>query len=135
MGRSAKLMNFERGQMIGVLQVQKSVRDISTFLNIPRHCFWCDSEVETWRDTYNTKAYRPTCLSTDRDCRQLKRVVKCSRETSIQIITQEFQTASGSTPTTMKARRKVRKLGFHGREAAHKPHITQVNAKRCLAWC
>ncbi len=32
----------------------------------------------------------------------------------------------------MTVRREVRKLAFHGGEAVHKPHITQVNAN--AAW-
>ena len=133
MGRSAELMDFERGQVIECHLCHTSVREISTLLNIPRSIV-SDVIVKWKREgtrTAQNRTGRP-CLLIDRDRQQLKRVVMCNRQTSIQTITQEFQTASGYTESTMRIRRYMRKLEFHDRVSAHKPHINYLVIKSCF---
>jgi hypothetical protein len=36
---------------------------------------------------------------------------------------------------TITVRQELRRMGFHGQAAAHKPNILPVNAKRRLKWC
>jgi len=62
----------------------------------------------------------------------LKRVARKNRLSSVVSLTTEYQTASGSTISTKTVRQELHGMGFHGRSAAHKPHITMRNAKRWL---
>jgi hypothetical protein len=56
-------------------------------------------------------------------------------QTSVAILTTEFQTASGSNVSTIIVSRELYEIGFHGGAAAHKPKITLRNAKHRLEWC
>ena len=80
---------------------------------------------------------RPTKpkILTDRDRRSLKRVVKSNRKASLQLVAQDFRSASGSVASDRTVRREIIALGFHGRAAVHKPLITARNATRRLQWC
>jgi hypothetical protein len=72
---------------------------------------------------------------TNRDRQALKKVVRETRQTSNEMITHEFRSATNCPASTMTVHRELRGMGFHGRAAAHKPNILSVNAKRRLKWC
>jgi hypothetical protein len=56
-------------------------------------------------------------------------------QTSSETITREFRSATNCPESAMTVRRELRRMGFHGRAAAHKPNISSVNIKRLLKWC
>jgi hypothetical protein len=72
---------------------------------------------------------------TDRDRRELKKVVRETRQTSIETITRDIRSATNCPASTMTVRRELRGMEFHGRAAAHEPNISPVNAKRRLKLC
>jgi transposase len=118
MGRSGELTDFERGLVIGYHFSKKSVRDFATLLKLPKSMVG-DMIVKWKREGTTTMKPRlgQPCLMTDSYCRALKKVVRESRQTSSDCAS------------------RVKKNGFHGWAAAHKPNISPVNAKRWLTWC
>ena len=69
---------------------------------------------------------------TEPDHRVLKQVAHKNHLSSDATLTTEFQTASGSNVSTRPVRWELHKIGFHGRDAAHRPKITMHNPKRRL---
>jgi transposase len=136
MGRPGELSDFERGLVIGCHISKKSVRNIVTLLKLPKSTV--GDVIVKWKreGTTSTKPRmgRPRLL-TDRDRRALKKVVHETCQTSSETITREFRSATNCPASTMTVRRELRRMGFHGWAAAHKPNISSVNAKRRLKWC
>ena len=136
MGRTGELSDFTRGTIIGCHLCNKSVREISTMLDVPRSTV--NDVVLKWKrqgaTTVQKRTGRPPKLS-DRDRRKLKTVVRKNRMSSAATLVTEFQNSSGTMVCTKTLRRELNTMGFHGRAAAHKPHISKVNARRRLEWC
>uniref|UniRef100_A0A8K9UPY6 Transposase Tc1-like domain-containing protein n=1 Tax=Oncorhynchus mykiss TaxID=8022 RepID=A0A8K9UPY6_ONCMY len=134
MAHSEELSVFQRGIITGCNLSNKSVRQISALLELPRPTV--SAVVVKWKclgaTTAQPRRGRPHKL-TKRDCQVLKRVSLTNRLSSVATLTTDFQTASGSIVSTI--HRELRELGFHGRVAAHKPTIAMGNAKHRLEWC
>uniref|UniRef100_A0A3P8W229 Tc1-like transposase DDE domain-containing protein n=1 Tax=Cynoglossus semilaevis TaxID=244447 RepID=A0A3P8W229_CYNSE len=62
-------------------------------------------------------------------------VYKVQRGLSAQSIATELQTSCDLQISPSTVRRELHRMGFHGRAAAAKPHITKCNAKRRMQWC
>jgi transposase len=133
MDRSEELSDFERGLVIGCHIGKKSVRDIATLLKLPKPAI-DDVILKCKREGTTTTKPRPgrPRLMTDRDRRALKKVVRETRQTSSEIITREFLSATNFRACTMTVRRELRGTRFDGRAAAHKRNISPENAKRRL---
>ena len=129
MAHTDELSDIQHGTVIGCHFSNKSVRQISALLELPRSTV--NAVIMKWKRLGATTALprsgRPLKL-TERDRRVLKHVKK-------EIHSTEFQTAFGSNISTRTVRRELYEMGFHGRAAIHKPKITVRNAKRRLAWC
>lgn len=136
MGRSKELTEFERGTVIGCHRCNKSVREISSLLDIPRSTV--SGIIAKWKRLGTTatqpRSGRPRKV-TERGRRVLRRIVRKSRQSSADSITAEFQTSSGINISTKTVRRELHGMGFHGRAATCKPYITKHNAKRRMEWC
>jgi transposase len=136
MSRRRELNAAERGMIIGAHRFGHSVRAISEKFQIPRSTV--GDVVMKWdREGIikpPSRPGKPRKLS-DRDRRSLRRVVTSNRQTSVDTIATEFRSACGSDVSARTVRRELHELGFHGRAAAHKPHITQANARLRLQWC
>ena len=65
----------------------------------------------------------------------LKRIAWKNRLSLVATLTAEFQTDSGRKISINTVHRELPEMGFHGREAAHKPKIIMRNAKPQLEWC
>ncbi|CAI9564104.1 unnamed protein product, partial [Staurois parvus] len=114
----------------------KSIRDISWLLNIPRSTV--SGIITKWKQLGTTATQPPSGRPrhmTGRGQRMLKRTVRRSRQLSAESIAKDLQTWCGlqMSPTTV--RRELHGMGFHGRAAASKPSITKCNAKRRMPWC
>jgi len=120
--------------VIGFHPCHKSVREISALLDVPTASAIIVKRNRLGATTARPRSVRP-CKLTERGRRVLKRVALRNRLSSAVSLTTEYQTASGSTISTRTLRRELHGMGFHGRSAAHKPHITMCNAKRWLEWC
>jgi transposase len=87
-GRSGELSVFECGLVIGCHISNKSVRDITTLLKLPKSTVG-DVIVKWKREGTTTTKPRPgrTRLMTDRDRQALKKAVRETRQTSSETIT------------------------------------------------
>ncbi|KAJ8259468.1 hypothetical protein GJAV_G00169650 [Gymnothorax javanicus] len=136
MGRTQELSDFERGTVIGCHLSNKSVRQISALLELPRSTV--SSVIVKWKHlgatTVQPRSGRPHKLS-EKECEVLKSIVCKNRMCSIAALAAEFQTASGSDVSLRTVRRELHEMGFRGKAASHNPNITTRNAKRRLEWC
>ena len=136
MGRSQELSEFQRGTVIGCHLCNKSSRGISSLLNIPQSTV--SSIITKWK-RFGTTATQPRSgrprKVTERGQRMLKRIVQRGRRLSAQSIATELQTSCDLQISPSTVRRELHGMGFHGRAAAAKPHITKCNAKRRMQWC
>ncbi|CAI9586815.1 unnamed protein product, partial [Staurois parvus] len=114
----------------------KSIRDISWLLNIPRSTV--SGIITKWKQLGTTATQPPSDRPrhmTERGQRMLKRTVRRSHQLSAELIAKDLQTWCGlqMSPTTV--HRELHGMGFHGRAAASKPYITKCNAKHQIQWC
>ncbi|CAI9590708.1 unnamed protein product, partial [Staurois parvus] len=113
----------------------KSIRDISWLLNIPRSTV--SGIITKWKQLGTTATQPPSgrpCKMTERGQRMLKRTVRRSHQLSAESIAKDLQTWCGLQISTTVCR-ELHGMGFHGRAAASKPYITKCNAKRRMPWC
>ncbi|CAI9564490.1 unnamed protein product, partial [Staurois parvus] len=114
----------------------KSIRDISLLLNIPRSTV--SGIVTKWKQLGTTatqpQSGRPRKM-TERGQRMLKRTVHRSRQLSAESIAKDLQTSCGLQISTTTVRRELHGMGFHGQADASKPYITKCNAKCRMQWC
>ncbi|CAI9610523.1 unnamed protein product [Staurois parvus] len=136
MGLSQELSEFKRGTVIGCHLCNKSIRELSLLLNIPRSTV---SGIITKEKQLGTTATLPRSGTPrkmiERGQRMLKRTVHRSHRLSAESIAKDLQTSCGLQISTTTVRRELLGLGFHGRAAASKPYITKCNAKRQVQWC
>ena len=72
---------------------------------------------------------------TERGQRMLRRIVRRGRQLSAESIGTDFQLLCGLQISSRTVCIECHAMGFHGRAAASKPHITTCNAKRRIQWC
>ncbi|CAI9616883.1 unnamed protein product, partial [Staurois parvus] len=121
---------------IGERLCNKSIRDISWLLNIPRSTV--SGIITKWKQLGTTATQPPSGRPrhmTERGQRMLKRTVRRSHQLSAESIAKDLQTWCGLQMSPMKVCRELHRMGFHGREAASKLYITKCNAKRQMPWC
>ncbi|CAI9615768.1 unnamed protein product, partial [Staurois parvus] len=112
----------------------KSIRDISWLLNIPRSTV--SGIITKWKQLGTTATKPPSGRPrkmTERGQCMLKRTVRRSHQLSAESIAKDLQTSCGLQISTT-VRRELHGMGFHGREAASKPYITKCNAKCGMLW-
>ncbi|CAI9550647.1 unnamed protein product [Staurois parvus] len=136
MGRSQELSDSKRGPVIGGHLGNKSIRDISWLLNIPRSTV--SGIITKWKQLGTTATQPPSGRPrhmTGRGQSMLKHTVRRSHQLSAESIAKDIQTWCGlqMSPTTVC--RELHGMGFHGRAAASKPYITKCNGKRQMSWC
>jgi transposase len=101
MGRSRELSDFERRLVIGCHISEKSVRDITILLKLPKSTV--GDVIMKWKcegtTTMKPRPGRP-CLMTNRD-RQALKVVREALQKSSETITGEFCSATNCPDSTM----------------------------------
>ncbi|CAI9551649.1 unnamed protein product [Staurois parvus] len=116
MARCQELSEFKRGTVIGCHLCNKSIRDISWLLNIPRSTV---SGIITKCKQLRATATQPP------SGRQLTMTehaeVRRSRQLSAESIAKDLQTSCGLQISTTTVHRELHRTGFHGRAAASKP--------------
>ncbi|CAI9564991.1 unnamed protein product [Staurois parvus] len=115
MGRSQELSEFKRGTVIGCYLCNKSIREISLLLNIPRSTV---SDIITkWRQLGTTatqpQSGRPRKM-TERGQHMLNHTVRRSHQMSIESIAKDLQTSCGLQISTTTVHRELHGMGFHG---------------------
>ncbi|KAL6467451.1 hypothetical protein MHYP_G00231280 [Metynnis hypsauchen] len=130
MGRTEELSDFQRGTVIGCHLSKKSVREISTMLDLPRSTV--SNVIVKWKRLGITTALprsgRPHKLS-EHDLRVLERVASENRLSPVAALTTEFENASGTSVSRRTVRRELHGMGFRGQSAAQKAKIIRRNAK------
>ncbi|CAI9564470.1 unnamed protein product, partial [Staurois parvus] len=136
MGHLQELSDSKRGAVIGCHLCNKSIREISLLLNIPRSTV--SGIITKWKQLGTTatqlQSDRPRKM-TERGQRMLKQTVHRSRQLSAESIAKDLQTSCGLQINTTTVRRELHGMGFHGRAAASKPYFTKCNAKSRMQWC
>ncbi|CAI9586557.1 unnamed protein product, partial [Staurois parvus] len=108
MGCSQELSEFKRGTMIGCHLCNKSVREISLLLDIPRSTV---SGIKTkWKQLGTTA----TQQQSERGQRMLKGTVCRSRQLSAESVAKDLQTSCGLQISTTTVCRELHRMGFHG---------------------
>ncbi|CAI9535988.1 unnamed protein product, partial [Staurois parvus] len=106
MGRSQELSDSKRGTVIGCHLCNKSIRDISWLLNIPRSAV--SGIITKWKQLGTTATQPPSewgqCM--------LKRTV--CRSHRLQSIAKDLQTWCGLQISTTTVCRELHGMGFHG---------------------
>ncbi|CAI9603113.1 unnamed protein product, partial [Staurois parvus] len=136
MDRSQELSESKRGTVIGCHLCNKSIREISLLLNIPRSTV--SGIITKWKQLGTTatqpRSGRPIKM-TERGQRMLMCTVHRSRQLSAESIAKDLQTLCGLQISTTTVRRELHRMGFHSRVAASKPYINKCNAKCRMQWC
>ncbi len=126
-----ELTDFERGVIVGCFISGKSQRETMVLTGHPKTTV-ADTirrYVDTGSVSSSARCGRPRIFS-DRDKRNLKRLVHADRTASLLQISTTLDVASPST-----VRRTLHELGFYGRAGKKKPLITEANRKKRLTWC
>ncbi|CAI9597374.1 unnamed protein product, partial [Staurois parvus] len=99
----------------------KSIRDISLLINIPRSNV--SGVITKWKQLGTTATQPQSDRSremTERGQRMLKRTVRRSRQLSAELISKDLQTSCGLQISTPTVHRELYGMGFHDRAAASK---------------
>ncbi|XP_069024189.1 aminoacyl tRNA synthase complex-interacting multifunctional protein 1-like [Embiotoca jacksoni] len=131
MGRSEELSDFQRGTVVGCHMCNKSVREISALLKLPRSTV--SAVILKWKrggiTTALPRSGRPHKLK-EEDRQVLERVALEKCLPSIEALTAEFQSASGASVSSTTVRRELHEMGFRGRVSSYsKPKGGQKVAK------
>ncbi|CAI9568188.1 unnamed protein product [Staurois parvus] len=113
----------------------KSIRDISLLLNIPRSTV--SGVITKWKQlgtATQPQSGRPHKM-TELGQPMLKYTVRRGRQLSAESIAKDLRIPCGLQISTTTVCREFHGIGFHGRTAASKPYITKCNAKRWIQWC
>ncbi|CAI9586820.1 unnamed protein product, partial [Staurois parvus] len=116
---------------IGERLCNKSIRDISWLLNIPRSTV--SGIITKWKQLGTIATQPPSGRPrhmTERGQRMLKHTVRRSHQLSAESIAKDIQTWCGLQIRTTTVRRELHGMGFHGRAAASKPRMPWCKARR-----
>ncbi|CAI9553907.1 unnamed protein product, partial [Staurois parvus] len=108
MGRSQELSDSKRGPVIGCHLCNKSIRDISWLLNIPRTTV--SGIVIKWKQLGTTATQPPS----ERGQHTLKRAIRRRCQLSAESISKNLQTSCGLQINTTIVSRELHGISFHG---------------------
>lgn len=136
MPKSCELTSFERGEIVGLSKGGHSVRNISKILDKPK------STVQDVITKYNEenrtdsapRSGRPPALS-ERDKRQLGRIVRQNRKQAVEEISEQFNQGLTISVSSRTVQRTLHTMGYYGRTGRKKPLVSEVNRKKRLFWC
>ncbi|XP_068444856.1 aminoacyl tRNA synthase complex-interacting multifunctional protein 1-like isoform X2 [Clinocottus analis] len=131
MGRSEELSDFQRGTVVGCHMCNKSVREISSLLELPRSTV--SAVILKWKrggiTTALPRSGRPHKLK-EEDRQVLEKVALENRSPSVEALTAEFQTASGASVSPRTVRRELHEMGFRGRVSTYSQHKGEKAEKK-----
>ncbi|CAI9600635.1 unnamed protein product [Staurois parvus] len=114
-GRSQELSESKRGPVIGCHMCNKSIRDISWLLNIPRSTV--RGIITKWKQLGTTATQPPSGRPrkiTERGQCMLKCTVHRSHQLSAESIAKDLQTSCGLQISTTTVCTDLHGMGFHG---------------------
>nr|XP_046271983.1 aminoacyl tRNA synthase complex-interacting multifunctional protein 1-like [Scatophagus argus] len=124
MGRGEELSDFQRGTVVGCHMCDKSVREISALLNLPRSTV--STVILKWKrggiTTALPRSGRPHKLK-EQDRQVLEKIALESCLPSVEALTTELQTASGAKVSSKTVRRELHEMGFRGRVSTYNKSV------------
>lgn len=132
-----ELTPFERGLIIGAWRMGKSTRiEIAEVLELSYPTV-CDVIRKYEKDGTTIPAPRPgkKPVLTERDIRQLTKITKKNRTTTLEEKTEELNHALTVTVSSKTVQRTLHTEGYYARTAKKKPLVSEANRKKRLAWC
>jgi len=135
MTKGSELTDFERGFIIGASSFGVTEEAIGERLGRSRNTVHTviAKYKENKATTVAKRSGRP-CLLTERDERQLKRIVKSDCKQPLSVIRENFVESSGMVVSKSTIRRRLRDMGYNSRIAVHKPLLSNKNIRDRLAW-
>ena len=135
MPKRREISSEVRSQAIGLHRGGTSLQKIGSLLSLPHSTV--QSIINRWKfgNTINNKmrSGRPKLVSL-RGIRNLKRIVRKSRWSTLRNITSEFRNAIGTNVSINTVRRRLHDIGFSSRIPARKPFISEKNRLKRLAF-
>ncbi|CAI9616411.1 unnamed protein product, partial [Staurois parvus] len=108
MGHSQELSDFKRGTVIGCHLCNKSIREISLLLNIPRSTI--SGIITKWKQL-GTTATQP---QSERGQRKLKHTVHRSLQLFAESIAKDLKPSCGLKISTTTVHRELHRMGLYG---------------------
>ena len=135
MGRNKELTEEERSYIVLMARGGLSISKIDAETKRPRGTvatmlrrFRISGNVQT-----GPRSGRPL-VTTSRDERSLARLVKANRRATAKILTKKWNEVTQKKVSEMTTRRRLRSLGYNGRQARKKPYISSKNKKKRVEW-
>lgn len=132
-GRGKDVSLFEKGQIIGMHQAEKTSKEIAETTKIGLRTV--QRIIKNWKDSGDPSSSRKKCgrkkILNDRDRRSLKRVVRSNRRKTTVELRAMFNSESKSI-STRTMRRELKGLGLNSCVALRKPLISDSNQKKRL---
>lgn len=113
MGRSEELSDFRRGTVIGCHLCNKTVREISSLLGIPRSTV--SDIIRKWK-RLGTTATQPRSGRPRKITEQGQQLLKCmvGKSLTADSVAEEFRASTGINVSTKTVRRELSIMGFYG---------------------
>ena len=131
-----ELSEFERGEVIGLLEESCSERKISKLLDIPKSTV--HDTIKKFSETGTTENFfqpgRPRILN-ELNSQQLKKIIQDEPRATASQIQEEFQEETNLPVSVKTIRREIYNLGFSLCVAAHKPLLNDIQKQNRLNWC
>jgi transposase len=136
MPKRKELTDFERGEIVGLHKAKIPQRKIAEILNHPK------STVGDVIKKYNEQGLTSTIprsgrpkILTDRDKRQLVKIIKANRNLTLVEITEKFNETLNFSISSRTVQRVLHEEGYSGHAAKKKPFISEQNRKKRFGWC
>lgn len=130
-GRGKDVSLFEKGQIIGMHQAEKTSKEIAETTKIGLRTV--QRIIKNWKDSGDPSSSRKKCgrkkILNDRDRRSLKRLVRSNRRKTTVELRAMFNSESKSI-STRTMRRELKGLGLNSCVALRKPLISEANWKK-----
>ena len=136
MPKRKELTDFERGEIVGLSKINLPQRQIAEILNHPKSTV--GDVIKKYNDQGLTstisRSGRPKIL-TDRDRRQLIKIIKANRDLTLVEITEKFNETLNFSISSRTVQRVLHEEGYSGHAAKKKPFISEQNRKKRFGWC
>jgi transposase len=136
MPKGCELTEFERGEIIGLWKGGHSERNIGEILDRPKTTI--HDIITNYKNSQQITAAprpgRPPKL-TERNIRQLVRIVKEDRQQSLDEITKKFNESLSISVCPSTIKHVLHYEGYFGRAGKRKPLVSEANRKKRLEWC
>ena len=136
MAKRCELTEFERGEIIGLWKGGHSERNIGEILDHPKTTI--HDIITNYKNSQQITAVsrpgRPLKL-TERNIRQIVRIVKEDRQQSLDEITKNFSESLSISVSSSTIKHVLHNEGYFGRAGKRKLLVSKTNRTKRLEWC